>query len=211
MKLLISLISITLFCTGCASAKFTSTFEITGKFDPEQSERIEKQAEELSWEDAKTIDVYIGELPEGIIWNGQTFSSDKYIVDVIGKSHTNTTGGIYWNYPEDEKWRNRLCPVNIPLAIATLGVWYIFSPTSWVCMRGEDNSVERTNARKLRLVNTLKKSALAAKGNVLFITSLGRTDYVNTHTNETVRSLDMTNAEGIILSIKPKVKEQVSI
>ena len=54
------------------------------------------------------------------------------------------------------------------------------------------------------MIKTLQKTTKAAGGNILIVTSLGRTDFINNSSNEIVNSVDMTNSEGFALRVTPK-------
>lgn len=188
-----------LFISGCASTAFKSRYEKTGKFDADSIYNIDKKASEMKWDDAKDVDVYIGDLPEsdtgkdGFI----TFESKKW--EVIGKvtASPQPPGALATNYPEDESWRSYYCPPNAVLIYGTLTLWTL-TPFPWTCSVRETNDLDDVNARKIRLINTMKKSVKAAGGNLLVVTSLGHIEYKNL-TGQVINTQDMMYAEGLVL------------
>ena len=76
-------------------------------------------------------------------------------------------------YMQDESWKDYWCPPNQILAIGTIGLW-VWLPFSWPCFPYEFSYESSIDARKARLVNTLKKGAKALGGNTIIISEFAK-------------------------------------
>lgn len=193
-----------LFITGCASKNFSSQYEATGKLDMERTYSVNKKAEDMAWEEAADINVYLGGGADGIsIGENDEVKIDPNKWEILGKvSASPDSGSIFLpsQFPEDENWRNYYCPPNRVLTFATIGFWFL-TPFPWACVPKEKNTADAVNNRKMRIVNTLKKATKASGGDTLIITSLGNLEYTN-NSGVILNSTQMMYAEGYTLKRK---------
>ena len=187
--------------TGCASWSYSPNYEKLGALDISGTSEINRKANEMKWADAEDISVFLGNGAEGmsVSENGAlNYSEEQW--EMLGKvsvspdSYLNPFTQSFKPYPEDEGWRNGYCKVNGVMVIATLSIWGVL-PFNWPCMRQETNSVDAVEARKIRIVNTLKKATKAAGGDTVIITSLGSIE-MRTKAGQVVSTTEMTSAEG---------------
>jgi hypothetical protein len=196
-RLLVVILAV--FLSGCASTGFAPRFEKPGKFDPELSSSIDQRAHEMAWSEARDVEVYIGEGPEGVSINENgrlVFDESEW--EVLGKVVASpNSDDFFYEYPEDQNWRNSYCGVNSVLRAATLGFWVV-TPFPWTCIVKDGNSAEDIKLRKMRIVNTLKKATRAAGGDFVVITSLGNLEYKNVE-GRVLNTIDIMSAEGFAL------------
>lgn len=202
---IISLLLITMFLQACASYNYSGRFEKTGLYDPTHSNSIEEQSKAYKWKDASDIAVFIGELPQGITNASGVYKSESNAISILGTataqpSNQNMFTVFFKDYSEDEDWRNVYCPIQGGLYWGTLTLWGL-TPFPWPCFVQEGNDSEDISDRKMRIINTLKKTAKAAGGNAIIVTKLGSTQYVNAANNTVYSGLEMTSAEALILKI----------
>jgi hypothetical protein len=206
--MLMILLFVTITITACASANFTPRVEPLGLY--QDTTNMDRQANEMSWAAAKEIQVFVGTFPEGITYeNGKLITAPDSQYDILAKVYTNIDSVNYplWfsSYPEDEAWRNGYCNCQVPLTWLTLGIWTFVSPFSYPCFGIDTNNTADISARKMRVMNTLKKAAKAAGGEILVVTSLGQITTINAQTGAKMGTLDMTGAEGYALKRKKPV------
>lgn len=183
---------------------YTPRIEKLGRLTDTQD--TEQQADKMSWAEAKDVTVYVGQFPPGItIENDVVKVMDNSRYEVIARVATNNMEAVpfplplaFRKYPEDQAWRNSYCNAQVPLVWLTLMYWS-FVPFEYPCWMHESNSIASVNARKNRIINTLKKAAKAVGGNTLVITSLGKLKTFNARTGQELSTLDMIEAEGYAL------------
>jgi hypothetical protein len=194
-------ILISLLVTGCASTSFSPRFEKTGQFDISSTSKINSNADDMSWDEAKDIEVFLGEGPDGMLIDSSgmaIYDNSKW--EILGKvSASPNTGGnlityAFNKYPEDQQWRNTYCKINGGFLILTVGFWN-FTPFPWPCQVRNDNSVDDVDGRKMRIVNTLKKAVKAANGDLVLISALGNIEYKTT-SGQVLSTTEMMSAEG---------------
>lgn len=190
-----------LLLAGCASNSFSPRFERSGEIDVSSSSNINKAADEMNWNDAKEISVFLAEGPDGMhIDNSGLVLYDSSKWELMGKvSASPNIGGnmityAFNKYPEDQQWRNTYCKINGGFLVLTLGFWN-FTPFAWPCRFSNDNSVEDIEARKMRIVHTLKKAVKAADGDLVLISALGNIEY-KAVSGQLLNTTEMMSAEG---------------
>ncbi len=82
------------------------------------------------------------------------------------------SGFWFYDYPEDESFRNVYGNVQVPLSWATLLIWSVL-PFFAPCRVVETDLPGDVAARRMRIVATLRKAAKAAGANLLIVTKLG--------------------------------------
>jgi len=207
MRKLIFLVVISmLFVTGCASRNFHPRVELFGSY--KDTSEINKIADEMKWAEAADIEVFVGTFPEGIDYNDGKITVDPnagYVV--MGKVYTNmsTQSSFFWfgDYPEDESWKKGYCHWQVPLKWLTLNMWNL-TGMYYTCYHSESNDSEDIDARKSRIIKTLRKAAKAAGGDLLIVTHLGQTETVDAKSGRRLGMLDMTGASGFILKRIPQ-------
>lgn len=175
MKLYILLFFLTLLVQGCASFTYTAQFQQTESTvtDPNLQERTDQ----YRWSDLNDIAVYIEDLPAGMAKINGEYRIQTESIQLLGKAAANKTHKnqftlFFKDFSEDEDWRNVYCPVQGVLFWSTFTLWGA-TPFPWFCFPHENNSEEDITERKMRLVNTLKKTAKASGGNAILITQFG--------------------------------------
>lgn len=190
-------------CTGCASMNYTPNVTQLGELTADAGSPSQK-ADEMSWNDAQDVKVYIGEAPAGLSLEKDKLvatSPDAHVLAVVSAAPSSSGWGFY-DYSEDEKWRKPYCWTQAPLVYATLGIWVWLSPTYYPCLIKDDsNSPSAVEERRARIISTLKKAVKAAGGNVLVISELGKTDIITVRGSDgsatgVVQSVEMTGAKG---------------
>ena len=137
----------------------------------------------MRWEDAADVEVFYVDqsLPSGVQFaSGKLEVKDISRIEVIAFVTTkmfNPFGGWRFTlagpYMQDESWKDYWCPPNMILATATIGLW-VWLPFSWPCFPYEFSYESSIEARKARLVNTLKKGAKALGGNTIIISEFAK-------------------------------------
>jgi len=173
----------------------------------QDSSGLEQRADEMKWAQAKNVRAFVGDLPQGVSLDGDKIKADPAQYEILGKVYTNFKPPYIFNtwfydYPEDESGRKLYCHVQVPLAWITLTMWS-YLPWTYPCQVVDSyNNPKDINARKFRIVNTLKKATAALGGNILVITSLGKLKTVSGTTGQELHTLDMIAAEGYALRSK---------
>jgi hypothetical protein len=131
----------------------------------------------------QSVSISNSHLPRGIVISGgKAIISPAFPYEILGEVHTETNGefaiGIanahgvplyFYPYSEDEGWKNPFCHIQVPLAWVTLAIWTLV-PTYWPCRTLDSNGADDVDARKMRIVNTLKKATKAMGGtHLLFV------------------------------------------
>jgi hypothetical protein len=191
---------------SCSSVNFNTRIEYFGKYV--DSTEMEQAAEEMSWADAEDVDVYIGEGPEGVdlTEDGLVVNEDEYEVIAKVNATAKKEGGAaanfgFWVYdhPEDQEWRKGYCAWQVPFCWLTLSMWSLFVPLYWPCRFHENDKTKKVQARKMRIINNLKKATKAAGGDILVITGIGQLVFIDSASEEEVGGLDMMGAEGYVI------------
>jgi hypothetical protein len=165
--------------TGCASINFRPDVNPVGDISNDAPRDV--IADGMRWQDASDVRVLQGNLPPGVAvgpdgsvtiqnpryqWVGNVSASPK-------EPAAANLGFWFYDYPEDQSWRKVYCGVQVPLSWVTLSLWSWLSPTYYPCRVLESNGSGDVDARKARIISTLRKAAKAVGGNLLVVTSIG--------------------------------------
>jgi hypothetical protein len=173
MKKLFLSLTILVFAVSCASPNYRPRIEKLGAY--EDTRALEKRAEKMKSHDVSDIKVFVGDFPAGINIKDEKIVVDERRYEVMGevwaRYRMSYFGWWFYKYAEDESWRNGYCNAQVPLNWLTIGLWGMFVPAYYPCyVSGGGDSVDAIHERELRIVNTLKKAAKAAGGNILILT-----------------------------------------
>ncbi len=187
-------ISLFFGCVGCATvpAGLRATVFRDGQPDPDEDDRIVELAEN-GGRRASAVTVYSGKLPQGL---ELTESGSKLIVEkgfeshfqVLGTAESDFTKGLgsgtlnnlFWTWNYKEGWRKALCYWQVPLKIATIGVWNLI-PLQYPCIATLPS--QEKDRQKVHLAN-LRSLAVAMGGNMVVLSGKGglQISTVNTKT-----------------------------
>jgi hypothetical protein len=165
---------------GCATPAFELRIKHMGAYDPVKNEASEKRARSLKWDREYQVKVYLNQIPKGFAYKGSVLSvkpayqSRFKILAAISSGHAMSAQLSYalstWWYvtmhDRHSRARDIFCKVQMPLRLLTLGIWSLFSPTSWPCQILYSRS-ERTNL-KLH-IQELKRAATAIGANLVIV------------------------------------------
>lgn len=209
MKVLFPILVFSFCLQGCASFTYTTQFKQTGSQSKTINTNLEERSSRYEWDDLDNISVFISDLPQGISKVNGEYIIQNSSIHQIGKvnaypSDKNRFTLFFDNYAEDENWRDVYCPVQGVLYWATFTLWAV-TPFPWPCFVYESDDAEDISNRKIRIVNTLKKTAKAAGGNAIIITKFGDMKYDSEMEGLFLGygDLEMTSAEALILKINP--------
>lgn len=162
--------------SGCAKLSYRPKLFIKNK---KEAQAYQLLAEKMSTEDVKNIKVLVNKFPKGI-----TFSKNKKKIKVRNKK-IRYLGKVYaefnppsifefYEYPEDQSWRNTYCHFQQVMGYMTLGLW-LLSPTYYPCyVHDTSNSREAVAERRERMINTMKKMTKAMGGHILVVDKIGK-------------------------------------
>jgi len=166
--------------TGCAHYNLEPVTVQQNR--PAKSQEILGRSD-MRWEDAADIEVFHAQssLPSGVQFaSGKLEVKDTSRIEVIAFVTTkmfNPFGGWRFTladpYMQDESWKDYWCSPNMFLTTVTIGLW-AWLPFSWPCYPVESDDEAAINARKTRLVYTLKKGAKALGGNTIIISEFAK-------------------------------------
>lgn len=188
---------------GCAHVTFDPQIQSLGEYQSTAS--LVKKARKLSSEEAASVRVLVGTLPDGMrVEHEQLVMDDpgRYTIlsQVSAKPDFNkaamaSMGFVPYRYAEDEKWKNVYCNAQVPLVWATLTVWMMI-PFHYPCMIMEGNSPSAVERRREAAIDALRKATLASGGNLLVVTGLGDLRTINANTGATLSTLDVASGQG---------------
>lgn len=168
---------------GCATPAFEVRIKHVGAYDPLRNEASEKRARALAWQREYPVKVYLNQIPEGFSFNNGLLSvkpayrSRFSIVAAVSSGHAMSATASYalstWWYVTMHKQHSRardiFCKVQMPLRLLTLGIWSLFSPTSWPCQI----LYSRSERQNLKIhVQELKRAAAAVGANLVIVSRL---------------------------------------
>ncbi|MFT4626334.1 MAG: hypothetical protein ACI8PZ_005011 [Myxococcota bacterium] len=173
---------IALVCTlvaaqGCYVITPTAKVSNFGAMDPARDKAMSEQADDL--ESTPPITVLAGTAPEGLelVDNGSKLVvlegyEDRYRVigmaegDYMPKAQKAVINNIYgtWTY-EDTPWRKGYCYWQVPLKVATLGLW-AYLPPHYPCIGSAPRDEDE---RQIALIEEMKKSTHVMGGNTLLV------------------------------------------
>jgi hypothetical protein len=144
---LVPLVLLSLSAVGCATPAFDVRIHHAGAFDPAKDEAAEAAARALPWEAEYPVEVRLGQVPEGLALQGEVLTvvpgaEDKFqIMGQVESAHgtsaiTSYAASSFWYYTMHDRHgrsRDTFCKAQLPLRLLTLGIWSLFSPTSWPC------------------------------------------------------------------------------
>jgi len=193
--------------SGCASANYAPGVAPVGPYRNAQA--IVDRADSLSWADVEDVEALVGSLPEGVEVRGAELVVDRERYELLGQVTASPEGNLFsrfgawfYDYPEDESWRKPFCYWQVPLVWVTLTFYAWLSPLQYPCRVVDGSSASAIEARKHRLVETLRKATKALGGNLVVVTSFGRTQLVVAGTSQLLDTAEMTRAEGFALRAK---------
>ncbi|HCF56663.1 MAG TPA: hypothetical protein DFS52_01535 [Myxococcales bacterium] len=192
--------------TGCATMGFVPT---AMPYDGKPSREVVAEVEQITEEVAKEVEVAIGRLPAGLTLDtaGNLKVEDEERFTVLGSARAVGAGADFlvfqfYPYAEDESWRKAYCYWQVPLTWLTLGVWSFMSPLHYPCKVIAPNSPAAIETRKERIIATLRRTTKAMGGNLVVVTKLGGTSFVQAGTNVVVGGTEATDGEGIAIRVK---------
>ena len=177
-------IGLVLICSGCAALRpriFPTTF---GSSDPARDKVLAETAEDMP-DTPQDVVVKKGEIPAGV---DITENGSKIVIAPEASGQYQTLGSIeadymaalnevqwrnlYWTH-DYRSWRSYLCNWQIPLKIASLGIWSVLSPLHWPCLAKMPGDV---TDRQIALTEAVKKGAKAMGGDLVVISSSTQLD-----------------------------------
>ncbi|MHB1846584.1 MAG: hypothetical protein ACYCWW_17310 [Deltaproteobacteria bacterium] len=195
-----------LLVTGCASLNYRPLVTPFGAVRATAMPDV--MADDMSWGEARDVRVMVGELPPGIAWGpeGLVIQDPRYRVvgDVAAFpkwARLANLGLWFYDYPQDQGWRNVYCDVQVPLSWVTLTLWSWLSPTYYPCRTVETNFSYDVDQRRMRIIETLRKAAKASGGNLLIVTHLGNRHWARFTRwgGEIMGIKEMMNGEGVAI------------
>ncbi|MDV6237815.1 hypothetical protein CH379_019480 [Leptospira ellisii] len=193
---------------ACARLNYIARFEKKGQVV--DTAHLTEEARKLKKEDVANVNAYVIEFPPGINWDGHTLRVDEKKWEVLGTVHSDYDQGsyIFWfyDYLEEESWKNTYCHVQVPINWITLGIW-AFTPLYYPCLVRElKDDVEFENSRKLRITNSLKKITKIAGGDTVLVEGFGdlRIQFINTSTGQNVGAIGIKTVSGSGWALKKK-------
>jgi hypothetical protein len=132
---------------ACAIPRFEVRVRHLGAVDLDRDAAAAARAADLPWERAYAVEVHQGALPEGLALRGSTLEvspaqAGRYaVVASLSSAHATSAMASYaastWWYvtlhDRHSRGRDAFCKAQLPLRVLTLGIWSLFSPTSWPC------------------------------------------------------------------------------
>jgi hypothetical protein len=198
---------------GCASANYAPGVAPVGPYRNAQA--IVDRADSMSWRDVQDVQALIGSQPEGVELRGAELVVDPGRYELLGQVTASPEGSVFsrfgawfYDYPEDESWRKPYCYWQVPLVWVTLTFYAWFSPLQYPCRVVDGSSASDIEARKHRLIETLRKGTKALGGNLVVVASFGRTQLVVAGTSQVLDTTEMTRAEGFALRVKLRTPEE---
>ncbi len=194
-----------LLATSCASLNYRPRVDPLGPVHVMALPDL--TADDMNWDDARDVRVLLGELPPGLSWGpgGIVVQDPRYrVVGHVGAfpkpGHLSYAGLWFYDYPEDEAFRNVYCNAQIPLSWLTFTLWTWLTPFYYPCRIVETNRIDDVAERRMRILATLRKATKAAGGNLLVVTHLGNHHFVRfTRWGEFVGEKEMMNGQGIAI------------
>ena len=193
-----------LLASGCYKLQPKAELTTFGSFDPARDKALAEQANTL--EAAGPITVVAGTVPEGLslVEEGSKLVvlegyQDRYRVlgeargdysEALSKNFINTFYGA-WKY-EETPWRRGYCYPQVPLKVATLGIWALI-PFHYPCTASLDRTEE---GRQIALIEEMKKATQVMGGNLLIVTG---------GTTQTTLAVDRTTGRVVSSSNLPYV------
>lgn len=173
---------------------------------PRSALEVVKTADAMDDKTASDVEVLVGKLPEGVAIEGGTVRVDPARCELLGTVTAKTNGIVdfinFWFYPyvEEEAWRKGFCFWQVPLTWVTLTTWSFVSPLSYPCkVIDSGSSPAAVEARKEKIMQTLRRATKAMGANLLIVTSSGSTNYVDLRSGTVVGTTEATGGEGLAL------------
>jgi len=164
-----------------------------GTADPRADRTAAEAANTMRPDQAVEVEVLRGKLPAGLELSegGRKLAvtregEGKY--EVIGEVRSDYTAKVnsaglnnwFWTWDYDDGWRKGLCYPQVPLKIATLGLWSYLSPLHYPCFAtapGEE--ADRVEAHLVRL----QQATHAVGGNLVIVVGEKDATYVSGNQN----------------------------
>lgn len=156
-----------LLCSACATAPFKVQVTHVGNYDPERDEAVAERAKALPWDRQYAVELLMNQVPQGLKLDQGKLSVEpgfearyRVLGTMRSAQEYNATAAAalsaFWYidmHEQHSRARDVFCKVQTPLRTLTLGIWWLFSPTSWPCwvtysLDAADN--ERIHAQELR-------------------------------------------------------------
>nr|WP_246836091.1 hypothetical protein [Leptospira yasudae] len=193
---------------ACAKLNYIARFEKKGQVV--DTSGMTEQARLLKAADITDIQAYVVEFPPGINWDGHVLRVDEKKWEVLGTVHSDYDQGSYrfwfYDYLEEESWKNGYCHWQVPLNWVTAGIWS-YTPFYIPCLVQETHdNVEHENNRKIRITNSLKKITKVAGGDTVLVEGFGdlRIQFINTSTGQNAGVVGVKTVSGNGWALKKK-------
>lgn len=193
---------------ACAHFNYIPRFEKKGQIA--DTSHMTEPASKLKNEDVIDVQAYVIEFPPGINWDGHVLKVDEKKWEVLGTVHSDYDQGSFrfwfYEYHEDESWKNTYCHVQVPLNWITLGIWSYMPPYYPCLIKETHDDVQAENNRKIRITNSLKKITKVAGGDTVLIEGFGNLSlqFINMNTGQNSEVLGIKTVSGTGWALKRK-------
>jgi hypothetical protein len=189
---------------GCASVNFVPRVDSVGEY--KNTTGTSERADDMRSSEAADVRVLVGTLPEGVRIEHDGLVVDPARYALVGRVSADYKpygftwlGFWFYDYSEDERWKNAYCGVQVPLTWVTLGIWPFVSPFHYPCKVVAGGSPSEVGERKARVIKTLQKATKAAGGDLLIVTGLGDLDLVAAGSGQLLGAIPMMHGSGFAL------------
>lgn len=191
---------------ACASANFAPRIDAIGEY--RDTTAASQRADDMPAEQAADVRVLVGQLPEGVRIEREELIVDRSRYELLGRVSADYKpfgltwlGWWFYDYPEEESWRDVYCGIQTPLTWVTLSLW-TFVPLHYPCAVVEGSSPSASGSRRARIIRTLQKATKAAGGDLLIVTGLGDLHLVAAGTGQLLDSVPMMHGSGFALKTR---------
>jgi len=196
-----------LFLSACATPHYGARIELFSERLLDSS-RIHAKADRIPEDQAKRVQVFIGQLPAGLsVRENELVVVPPYRHRILGKVTTTGLDG----YNEDRKGYciGKEWVAKFFCLMGATNIIPLFGLLACPCVYGRlSNSREDIALRRAALIRALQRVTLAAGGNAVILESLGDTVVINRNTDEAIGTHFMTGASGYAVRLRRRPRGQ---